>query len=307
MPTKTSRLMLRFLKENPLAAGIAKTNSVMDFEPPVRMLEKLRIEGTRARQVRGTPCPALWVQPKGERLKHKALLHLHGGAYVSGGLLQAYAVIAPVCARSGVQALTFAYRLAPEYPYPAQLQDALSMYDWLENAGYAAKDILLVGESAGGNLALALTRALRGQGRPLPAGLCLLSPWCDLMQEGESYETNKAVDATLDAASLMQSALDFAGGNASLLSDPMLCPLKADFHGFPPTQIHCGTHELLQSDSRTLLEYMKRDGTAAQLFEWAGMCHVFQIFPFEESRQSLRIMGDFIHTFLADGETGGEG
>ena len=298
MPTRTSQLMLRFLKENPIAAGITKANSVMDFEPPTRMIERLHIDGTRVRQVRGTPCPALWTLPKGKHLKHKALLHLHGGAYTSGGLLQAYAVIAPVCAQSGVQAMTFAYRLVPEYPYPAQLEDALAMYDWLENAGYNAKDIVLVGESAGGNLALALTRKLREQGRPLPAGLCLLSPWCDLKQKGASYEKNKAVDATLDAASLMQSALAFAGGDAALLDDPMLCPLNADFHDFPPTQIHCGTHELLQSDSQTLLEHMKRDGTPAQLIEWAGMCHVFQIFPFEESKQSLKMIGEFIRECL---------
>lgn len=298
MPSKISQLMLNFMREHPAIFRSSKAGVVMDAEPSQQVIESLKLGGTRVQMLDDAPMPAMWVTPRRDAQPRKVLLHLHGGAYVSGGLLQAHAVIAPICAQSGIRALTFAYRLAPEFPYPAQLDDALVMYRYLLNLGYAPDDIALVGESAGGNLALALAMRLRELGEKLPVCLCLLSPWCDLKQMGESYVRNSRIDATLNAATLYESALAFAGGDEKLLDDPMLCPVKADFHGFPPTQIHCGTGELLQSDSQTLRDRMRADGVPVQLIEWEGMCHVFQIFHFEESRLSIKMISAFLTAMM---------
>ena len=298
MPSKVSQLMLSFMRDHPSLFRSSKTSALMELEPSPQTIENLKMGGTRVQMICDAAMPAMWITPRRDAQPRKVLLHLHGGAYVSGGLLQAHAVIAPICAKSGIRALTFAYRLAPEFPYPAQLDDALTMYRYLLSLGYKGDDIALVGESAGGNLALALTLKLRALSEPLPACLCLLSPWCDLRQTGESYERNKALDATLDAQALLKNAIEFAGGDEKLLDDPMLCPLKADFSGFPPTQIHCGTSELLQSDSRTLRDRMNEFSVPVQLIEWEGMCHVFQIFRFEESRLSIKMMAAFLGSML---------
>ena len=227
-----------------------------------------------------------------------AILHLHGGAYVSGGLLQCRELISPICAAAGARALTFCYRLAPKHPYPAQLEDALRAYRFLRDLGCKPENIALVGESAGGNLALSLVRRLREMGERLPAGLALLSPWVDLAQRGESYRTLQDVDATLNAGELMESALQFAGSSERLQS-PEISPLYGDFTGFPPTLIHCGASEILLSDSEGLERAMLRDGVDARLVRWAGMCHVFQAFGFEESKASNRQIGLFLRRCLA--------
>ena len=125
----------------------------------------------------------LWV-----RREDCLILHCHGGAYVSGKLIQAKAIAALVCGAAQIRTVTFAYRLAPEYPYPAAVEDALTVWNTLIVQGFSPNRIVLVGESAGGNLCLALCQKLRAQHRTLPAALALLSPWADLQQTGASYE-----------------------------------------------------------------------------------------------------------------------
>ncbi len=295
MPSKTSQFLLDIMRKNRQLFTKSKTvGAVMEIEPDPRVIEKLQTYNTSAQLIEELGMPAVFIKPKKEKHPLKVILHLHGGAYVSGGLLQSHAVLAPICDQSGFRGMTFAYRLAPKSPFPAQLEDALKAYDYLINLGYDEKNIALVGESAGGHLALSLVQKLKMQNRPLPCALCLLSPWTDLMQLGESYQDNKLVDATLDPVTLKQSAFDFIGNDETLLNNPLISPLIADYHGFPPTQIHCGTSELLRSDSRQLRDKMLNDGLDVQLIEWEGMCHVFQIFKFEESRLSIKMIGEFL-------------
>ena len=225
------------------------------------------------------------------------ILHLHGGAYVSGGLLQCRRLISPICAAAGVRALTFSYRLAPQYPYPAQLEDALNAYRYLLSLGYEPKKIAFVGESAGGNLALALALYLRDAGEELPGAIALLSPWVDLKQTGESYASLADVDATLDGEELMKDAVAFAGSQ-DRLGDADISPVYACFDGFPPVLIHCGTQEILLSDSEMLDRALVRDGVEAQLVRWEGMCHVFQAFGFEESKAANLQIGQFLKSHL---------
>ena len=293
MPSKKSQEMLKLIRSHKKLASNVSNGMLMKVDAPAERVAKIRVNGTTALPVKGLEMPALRIKPKNIRTEDAVLLHLHGGAYVSGGLLQCRALISPICAEAGIRAVTFTYRLAPEHPYPAQLEDAYRVWSFLREAGYPAKKIGLVGESAGGNLALALTLRLREEGEALPGALALLSPWVDLAQTGESYEKLKDVDATLNAEELMESAVAFAGSRERLAS-PEISPLYADFTGFPPTLIQCGTREILLSDSERLEEAMLRDGVDAHLVRWEGMCHVFQAFGFEESRAANRQIGMFL-------------
>lgn len=255
---------------------------------------ELNVFGTKGRLMKDCDVPSLLVVPRRIAAKDAVLLHFHGGAYVSGNLLQARMVISPIAAAAKLQGVTFSYRLAPEHPFPAQLEDALKVYRMVLRYGARPERIGFVGESAGGNLALALALTLRDMGDTLPGALCLLSPWTDPAQTGESYRTLREVDATLNAGELMESALGFVGGDAAQFENPLISPIHADFTGFPPTQIHAGESELLLSDSKTLAEAMRRDGAEVSFLHWAGMPHVFQVYGFDESRASIKTMGDFL-------------
>ena len=298
MPTRKSQGMLGLLRSHKKFVTTVGNDWIMRVNPPADVVAKLHMQGTTAQTVPSLHMPALMVEPHPLDNKDAVILHMHGGAYVSGGILQCRSLISPICAAAGVRALTFCYRLAPQYPYPAQLEDAYRAYRYLRDQGFAAEKIAFVGESAGGNLALALALRLRDEGEKLPCAIALLSPWLDLAQRGDSYKTLQRVDATLDGEELLQCAIRFSGGEDKL-TDPRISPVYADFTGFPPVQIHCGTNEILLSDSEQLELALLRRGVKAQLLRWVGMCHVFQAFGFEESRASNRQIGMFLKKHLA--------
>ena len=291
--------MLGLIRSHKKLASNVSNGMLMKIDAPADKVAKIRLNRTTAELVNGLEMPAVMISPKEIRVQDAVLMHLHGGAYVTGGLLQCRALVSPICAEAGIRALTFSYRLAPMHPFPAQLEDACRAYRYLRASGYAAKKIGLVGESAGGNLALALALRLREEGEELPGALALLSPWVDLAQTGESYRTLKDVDATLNADELMQSAIAFAGSE-DRLKTPEISPVYADFSGFPRTMIHCGTSEILLSDSEKLEEAMLQKGVDVHLVRWEGMCHVFQAFGFEESKASNHQLGAFLYDCLKD-------
>lgn len=298
MPSKRSQDVLELIRAHKKMASDIGNGWLMKVDAPAEAVAKLRVSGTTGTVAAGMDMPAVMVTPSRVEIPDAAILHMHGGAYVSGGLLQCRKLISPICAAAGVKALTFSYRLAPQYPYPAQLEDALRAYRHLRDAGFAPRKIAFVGESAGGNLALALALRLREAGEKLPGAMALLSPWVDLAQTGESYGTLSDVDATLDREELMKSAVDFAG-SPERLKDADISPVYASFAGFPPVLIHCGTREILLSDSEMLESALLRDGVEAQLVRWEGMCHVFQAFGFEESKAANRQIGLFLRKHLA--------
>ncbi len=299
MPSSRSQRALNMMRSHRRFFQTVSSQMLELVSLPDEGVAELNVYGTKGRLLDDCAVPALLVQPRRVSTQDAVLLHLHGGASVSGNLLQARMVISPISAEARLQGVTFAYRLAPEHPYPAQLEDALSVYRMLLRNGIRPERIGLVGESAGGNLAIALALTLRERGEKLPGALCLLSPWTDLAQTGESYRTLKEVDATLNPEELRRSALGFVGGDAEKFKDPLISPIYADFTGFPPTQIHVGDSELLLSDSEMLLTAMRRDGVSATMLRWAGMPHVFQVYGFDESRASIKTMGDFLSSALA--------
>ena len=302
MPTRRSQGTLNMIRSHKKAAMGFGMDWLMRVNPTADTVAKIRMSGTRADPVRGLGMPALMLSPRKTQVEDGAILHLHGGAFVSGGILQCRVIASPICSAAGVKTLTFSYRLAPRCPYPAQLEDAMRAYRYLMDLGYAPEKIALVGESAGGNLALALALKLRDAGKPLPAAIALMSPWVDLAQTGESYALLADVDATLDAESLMEDALAYAG-SPGRLTDPEISPVYADFSGFPPVLIHCGTSEILLSDSEMLERKLLDGGVDAQIVRWAGMCHVFQAFGFKESKASVSQIGAFLLKALREGKT----
>lgn len=297
MPTKRSQFILGAIRSNRALFSML-SNRMMHMDAPADRVAGMPMLGTSGKLQNVGEIPAIVVSPGCLMDETTIILHMHGGAYVSGGLLQARVLASHIAAATCLNVMTFAYRLAPDYPYPAQMEDALAMYNHLISQGYRPEKIAFTGESAGGNLALALALKLKAEGRPMPACIALLSPWGDVELNGDSYRDLAGVDPTLDLDTIREAALGFVGGDRSLMKDPLVSPIHAEFHGFPPVQIHVGTKELLLSDAEILAAAMRRDNVPVTLMCWEGMCHVFQVFGFPESRLSMKEIGRFITEHL---------
>ena len=303
MPTRISQWVINAIRSNRTLFD-RLSDRMMHMDAPAVRVAGVPMLGTVGKPMNVGGVPAIMVSPGCLMDDRNIVLHMHGGAYVSGGLLQARVLASHIAAASCLNVFTFAYRLAPEYPYPAQLEDAFAVYTHLLDQGYAPENIAFTGESAGGNLALALALKLKREGRPMPACIALMSPWGDVGLTGESYLELKGVDPTLNMATIREAAMAFVGGDVSLIKDPMVSPIHADFQGFPPVQIHVGTKELLLSDAEALAAAMRRDDVSVTLMCWEGMCHVFQVFGWPESRMSMKAIGQFLGAHLHPAITG---
>ncbi|MGN0435706.1 MAG: alpha/beta hydrolase [Wujia sp.] len=207
----------------------------------------------------------------------KVVLQLHGGGYV-GAFKNIYRTMAGLYSEvsNGAAVLTIDYRVAPENPFPAALEDAYEAYHWLLDSGYRGTDIVFAGDSAGGGLVLCLCHYLKGKGEQLPAGIVVMSPWTDLTCSGESYTENHECDALFgneDENFLKHSP--YIGQEDP--RNPLISPLFGDFTGFPPMLIQVGTNEMLLSDSKVLAEKVKAAGCKVRYTEYEGMFHVFQM------------------------------
>lgn len=235
---------------------------------------------------------AAWVRPdRGHDRKH-AILYCHGGGYTSGSLGYSRVLASKLSGVTGYEVLSFEYRLAPENPYPAAVEDAMKAWDYLMFLGYGARDVVVAGDSAGGNLALVLCHKLREAGRRLPASLILLSPWTDMTAAGRSYTERADLDPmiTMDYIKAVRSAY----AREHNLADPMLSPLFGNFTGFPPVLIQAGTHEILLSDSIRLRDRLIQAGTPCRLEVWTDMWHVFQMFPMKKAGEAMESIGRFL-------------
>lgn len=230
----------------------------------------------------------------------KIIYQLHGGAYITPLTNQYRNNAVRLSKLAGdIPVATLNYRTAPEYVYPAALEDALEGFDALLGKGYKAEDILLFGDSAGGNLCLALTLELRKRGRALPGALVLLSPWTDLASRGESYKENLYKDPMfgIDEGQDPEDAgvTTIYAGNTPL-DTPELSPAYATFENFPPMLLQVGSYEMLLSDSVTVAKRAKEVGVNATLTIYEGMFHVFSICCGDlipESRAAWEEVGQF--------------
>lgn len=218
------------------------------------------------------------ITPRGADIS-RALLYHHGGGHVFGSALSHRHLVSRLAAAAGVVAFNMDYRLAPEHPYPAGLDDALATYRYVLDQGFAADHLILGGESAGGNLTAALLLKLRTLGLPLPAGAYLLSPWLDMALTGPSYEARAPHDPMITRAALDGCVTAYLGEIASV-SDPLVSPINAELAGLPPLFIQVGTDELFLSDSTLFADRAALAGVEVQLHVWAGMVHAWPLFHF---------------------------
>lgn len=235
---------------------------------------------------------AEWVSMTKTHGHKRVILYCHGGGYSTGSRIYARSVTTKLAAASAMDVLSFNYRLAPEYPYPAAMEDAVKVWDYLMLQGYGARDVVVAGDSAGGNLALVLVRRLQQQGRGLPKGLVLLSPWADLTSSGESHALKREVDPVVNEAYLRQMVHNYAEGRD--LKNPLLSPLFGDFSGFPPTYIQVGENEILLSDSIQLHQKLDEARVMTKLDIFDGMWHVFQMMKMRQTTEAMDQIARFL-------------
>lgn len=169
----------------------------------------------------------------------------------------------------------------------------MQVWNYLMLLGYGARDVILAGDSAGGNLALSLTLKLKEEGRLLPRGLVLMSPWTDLTSSGQSYQAKAEIDPVLNAGYLGEMIANYAAGQN--LEDPLISPLFGDYSGFPPIYIQVGSNEILLDDSTLLYKKLLKANVSVRLDTFDGMWHVFQMSPFKTAYEAMDRNAEFIY------------
>lgn len=233
-----------------------------------------------------------WVSVNRAHMKKYVMLHCHGGGYSTGSSLYARTLTSKLAASTSMDVLCFDYRLAPEHPYPAALKDAMKAWNYLMLLGYGARDVIVTGDSAGGNLALALCLKLKEEGRILPRGLVLMSPWTDLTSSGKSFVTKAELDPVLDREYIDHMVEAYATGED--LKNPLISPLFGDFTGFPPTYIQVGDNEILLSDSLRLHQALVDANVSVRMEHFPGMWHVFQMSPLKTASEAMDKNAEFM-------------
>jgi acetyl esterase/lipase len=230
-----------------------------------------------------------WLTPLRPRTD-EVLLYLHGGAYVMGSCATHRAFVARIARAARCRTLLIDYRLAPEHPFPAALEDALASYRALQAT---EAQIVLAGDSAGAGLALATMLTLRDAGEALPRKAALISPWADLLYTGDSVISRAAADPWLTPVD-NDVARHYCGDQDR--RNPLISPLYGEHHGLPPTLIQVGDHEILLDDSTRLAERMQAAGVAVSLQIWPAMWHVWHSFAplLPEANQAIRRIGKFM-------------
>jgi acetyl esterase/lipase len=237
--------------------------------------------------------PAEWITPRGVD-KDRVLLHFHGGGYVMGSAKIQRALTANIGLAGGCRALSVDYRLAPENPFPAALDDSLAAYRWLLKEGIDPAKIIIFGDSSGSGLGLALLVSLRDAGDPLPAGAVCFAPWTDLAMTGDSIHSKADVDVVNDVDGMAINAKHYAGEYD--LKDPRVSPLYADLTGLPPLFLQGGTEDVMLDDSTRFAKRARLAGVDVTLDVWPGMIHLFQIWAgfMPEANQAIARAGAFI-------------
>ena len=233
------------------------------------------------------------VAPKDDT-RNGIMLYLHGGGFCCGDIGYAKGVGAMLASRFGIRVFAPAYRLAPQHPYPAALEDALCAYQYLLTHGYDGNRIILCGESAGGGLMYSLCTLLREKNLPLPCGMIALSPWTDLTASGESYKANKEKDP-----SITLKRLDFFAKNYTKdRTDPLVSPLFADLTGMPPSLIIVGGDEIMLDDAVSLHEKLLSSGSESKLIIGENLWHAYILYNLKERSDDYAAINNFLKECL---------
>ncbi|MEH7180339.1 alpha/beta hydrolase [Neobacillus vireti] len=235
---------------------------------------------------------AEWIS-NNQTKEGKVILYLHGGGYSYCSADTHRSLAARIMIEAGVKVLLPEYRLAPEHPFPAAIEDTITIYRWLLNQGYSSSNIIFAGDSAGGGLTVAATLVLRDQYEPLPAALVCLSPWVDLTSSGDSYRKNSEKDPYLRCDLVQKTAQLYAADES--LDNCFISPIFADLCGCPPMFIQAGSIEILLSDAQLLADKARQAGVDVHFKVWDGMWHVWQISNrLPEAKKATREIGQFI-------------
>ncbi|UZE95278.1 alpha/beta hydrolase [Alkalimarinus alittae] len=246
----------------------------------------------KSRALKIRDIPALWIDVNAKN--QRVILFLHGGAYNIGSIESHKEYAARLGLASDANVLLIDYRLAPEHPFPAGLEDALAAYQWLLVQGYSGRNIAIAGDSAGGGLALSTAMSVRDKAVELPACLCLMSPWTDLTMSGESIKRNAHSEIMLNALWMRQLAHNYAGPDG--LANPLASPHFGEYKGLPPIMTHVAESELLLSDARRMTQKAKQAGVSADLEAFRNVWHIWHTHAgfMPESKHALKKMGAFI-------------
>lgn len=291
--SESIRQMLREQKEAAKkgSPSIEEQRKQLDYLGSFSPVESdVAVEKTRIAGVRGE-----WISTPNAR-RDRALFYLHGGAYCLGSCDSHRGLASRLARACESRALVIEYRLAPEHPFPAALEDSTAVYRELVKAGIRPENMVIAGDSAGGGLTLATLLTLRDEGDPLPAAAVLLSPWTDLEGSGESMKTKADVDPWLDPEKSHQVAKLYIGDLDP--RHPLVSPIYADLRGLPPMLVHVGSDECLLDDSVRLVDRAKGAGVETTFKIWDEMWHVFHGFPIPEARQAIEEIGAFVRARL---------
>jgi acetyl esterase/lipase len=255
-------------------------------------------KGTRAARVTAGGVPGVEVATARSR-DDCHVLYLHGGAYVYGSPSHYRDFIWRIADASAARVLCIDYRLAPEHPFPAAVNDAVSAYRWLLAEGADPRRTAIMGDSAGGGLAFGMLLKLRDLGVPLPAAVVALSPWTDLALTGESLRLSGPADPMLSTAQARVFADSYLAGADP--KSPYASPLYGDPAGLPPSLIQVGSDEILRDDAERMAERLRSAGCTVELEVWPRMPHVWQLFAriLPEGRRALERIGEFVRPRLA--------
>lgn len=260
-----------------------------------RLLSKLPIpKGVRFKRFYIKHIPAAWLTPEVLPNPQKVVLYLHGGGYAVGSVQTHKAFASKIAQMAGANALIIDYRLAPENPFPAALEDAAEAYRYLLQQGFLPQNIVIAGDSAGGGLTLATLLFLKENELPLPAAAVCYSPWTDLAATGKSNITNTKTDPMLIAHKITEWGKNYAGTKST--QHPLVSPLYGNLKGLPPILIQVGTEELIMDDSIRFAKKAQEAGCNVTLEVWNDMIHVFPKFwrVLPEARQALNRTVQFI-------------
>jgi acetyl esterase/lipase len=256
-------------------------------------------DGVRAEAVDAGGVPGEWLTP--EDAGGGTLLFLHGGGYVIGSIASHRSWVSRVAKASGARTLLIDYRLAPEHPFPAAVDDATAAYRWLLAQGTEPARLAIAGDSAGGGLTAATLLSLRDAGDRLPAAAALVSPWLDLACEGDSMTSKAEADPIISRQLLLDWGAHYLNGADAC--NPLASPLYADHAGLPPLLIQVGTAEVLLDDSTRFAERAKTAGVDVTVEPWEDMLHVWHLFYFmlPEGQQAIERVGAWLGQRIGNG------
>lgn len=296
MASKELEQVLELIRSHPVPEKpptIQEMRDAAEAAPQFPLDEDVRCEATDAGGV-----PGEWISTP-ESQEGRVVYYLHGGGYVMCSVNTHRVMISRIARAAGARALAINYRLAPENPFPAAVEDATAAYRWLVSTGVDPVHVVIAGDSAGGGLTVATLLALRDAGDPLPAAGVCISPWVDMEGLGESMTTKAEIDPMVVRNGVVGMGKAYLGDADP--RTPLAAPIYADLKGLPPLLIQVGTAEVLLDDSTRLAERAKGAGVDVTLEPWEDMIHVWHGFApmLPEGQQAIDRIGEFVRKHTA--------